>query len=97
MCVKTQNRNDPTYRAIDTEGVVLLFVYTLNSLSTSILCSGRSVRIMIVSSEICGLRTVNLALCRTRVKAIFFSRTFDSLGLSIDDIYTLSSPSVRLK
>ena len=76
MCVKTQNRNDPTYRAFDTEGVVLLFVYTLNSSSTSILCSGRSVRIMIVSFEICGLRTVNLALshsgCRTRVKAIVF-------------------------
>ena len=76
-------------------------MYTLNSSSTSILCSGQSIRIMIVSSEICGLRTVNLALShsgyRTCVKAIFFSKTVGALGLSIDDIYTLSSPSVTLK
>ena len=45
-------------------------------LSPTILCSGQKVRILVVSSENCGLRTVNLALshsgCRTRVKAIFF-------------------------
>ena len=46
----------------------------------TILCSGN------YSSEICGLRTVNLALshsgCRARVKA----KTVGDLGLSIDGI-----------
>ena len=72
------------------EGVLLLFVYTLNSSLLSILCSGRYVRKLVVSSEICGLWTVNLALshscCRTHVKVIFFSKTFDGVALSIDDI-----------
>ena len=44
---------------------------------------------------------VNSALshsgCRTRVKALFFSKTVGALGLSIGGIYTLSSPSVTLK
>ena len=44
---------------------------------------------------------VNLALShsggKTLVKAIFFSKTVGGLGLTIDDIYTLSSPSVTMK
>ena len=58
------------------KGVVLLYMCTLNSLSPSILCSGRyvQVHVLVVSSGVCGLQTVTLALShfgyRTCIKAI---------------------------
>ena len=57
--------------------------YALSFSSPTILCSGQKVRISVVSSEICNLRTVNLALShscyRTRMK---FPRTIDGLVYS---------------
>ena len=65
-------------------------------------CSGRKVRILVVSTKNCGIQMVNLALshsgCRTHIKAYeFFSRTSDGLGLYIDGIYTLFNVSVVLQ
>ena len=73
LLVKRLGRKDPSYCLVNKQEIVH---EDLNSFPPTILCPGRKVRILVVSSENGGLRTVNLAPspsdCRTRIKAIIF-------------------------
>ena len=76
LLVKRLGRKDPSYCLVNRQEIVLFFHKDLHFLSPTILCPGRKVQILVVSSENCGLRTVNLAPshsgCRTPIKAIIF-------------------------
>ena len=71
LLVKRLGQKDPSYCLVNRQEIVLFFHEDLNSFSPTILCLGRKVRILVVSSENCGLRTVNLAPspsdCRTAI------------------------------
>ena len=73
LLVKRLGQKDPSNCLINRQETQYFFSWRSQF---SILCSGRCVRMLVVSSETCALRTMNLSLshsgCRPRLKAISF-------------------------